>query len=199
MGGSEELRIAPANLAESEDLDAIFGTRGPAARCQCQRYRLAPGEAFAKQPVEERRRRLLEQAGCADLEASSSGLVAWLEQEPVGWCAVGPRSDLIGLVRTFTVPWKDRHEDRTDPSVWAMTCVLVRTGYRRRGIAAALVRASVAHARAAGAHRLEGYPITTTDVIGEELHVGTVHTFAEAGFARVSAPTHRRMVMQIDL
>lgn len=194
-----ELRIAPANFASPRDLRAVFGARGAAAGCQCQRYRLEPGESFGKQPVEERMHRLALQTGCGHPDASTSGLVAWLDDDPVGWCAVGLRSDLVGLIRVFTVPWRDRQEDRADPSVWAVTCVFARVGHRRRGIGSALVRATVAHARAAGARALEGYPITTTDVIGEELHVGTVRMFADAGFRQVSAPTPRRVVMRLNL
>ena len=52
------MRIVPANEASWEDLQAIFGTRGTAARCQCQRYKLRPNEAFRKFPVEERQFRL---------------------------------------------------------------------------------------------------------------------------------------------
>ncbi|MDN5895554.1 MAG: GNAT family N-acetyltransferase [Nocardioides sp.] len=199
MSSSELVRTTPASLAEVEDLCSLFGTRGAAARCQCQRYRLAPGEAFADLPIEDRRHRLVEQAGCGDSGASTSGLVAWIGGVPVGWCAVGPRSDLDGLVRTFTVPWKDRTEDRTDPRVWAVTCVLTRVGHRRRGIASSLIHAAVPHARSAGARSIEGYPITTNDVINEELHVGTARMFADAGFRQVSAPTRRRVVMRIDL
>jgi hypothetical protein len=62
----------------------------------------------------------------------------------------------------------------------------------------ALVLASVAFARERGARALEGYPITTTDVILEELHVGTRAMFAAAGFSEVSSPTPRRVVMRID-
>jgi hypothetical protein len=46
---------------------------------------------------------------------------------------------------------------------------------------------------------LEGYPITTKDVITEELHVGTVGMFSDAGFVEVSRPTARRAVMRVVL
>ena len=49
-----------------------------------------------------------------------------------------------------------------------------------------------------GARALEGYPMTTKDVIVEELHVGTEGAFAAAGFTEVSRPTKRRIVMRID-
>ena len=48
--------IVPASEASWEDLQAVFGTRGDAFICQCQRYKLQPGEAFKKVPVEERAR-----------------------------------------------------------------------------------------------------------------------------------------------
>ena len=194
-----ELRIAPANLAVPKDLRAVFGTPGAAARCQCQRYRLEPGESFGKQPVGERMHRLAQQTGCGDPDAPTGGLIAWLDDDPVGWCAVGLRSNLVGLVRVFTVPWKDRQEGRADPTVGAVTCLFARVGHRRSGIGSALVRAAVAHARAAGARALEGYPINTSHVIEEELHVGTVRMFADAGFQQVGWPTPRRVVMRVDL
>lgn len=192
------LSIVPANQVTFDDLQLVFGDRGPAARCQCQRYRLCRGESFGSQPVEERQHRLREQTACGEPGAATSGLVAWLDDEPVGWCAVGPRSDLDGLTRVFTVPWKDRDEDRDDPTVWAVTCLFIRRGYRTRGVAAALVRATVGHARSQGARAVEGYPIVRTDVINEELHVGTVRMFEAAGFHEVSTPTPRRVVMRVD-
>lgn len=198
MIGSPVVRIEPADTVSGEDLQLIFGSRGAAARCRCQRYRLEPGESFAGRPEEERARRLECQAGCADPGATTSGLVAWSGREPVGWCAVGPRRDLIGLVRVFTVPWIGRHEDRADPTVWSVSCVLVRAGHRRDGIGSALVGATVDHARQAGARALEGYPTITKQVIAEELHFGTLGMFARAGFEQVSTPTPRRAVVRID-
>ena len=40
--------------------------------------------------------------------------------------------------------------------------------------------------------------MTTTSVIAEELHVGTLATFEAAGFRVVSRPTLRRTVVRID-
>ena len=46
--------------------------------------------------------------------AATTGLVAYLDGEPVGWCAVEPRSAYMGLARTFRVPWDGRSEDEAD-------------------------------------------------------------------------------------
>jgi GNAT superfamily N-acetyltransferase len=188
------MRIVPANEASFEDIQAVFGTRGPAHTCQCQRYKLRRGEAFRKFPVEERAFRLRVQTD----DEPTTGLVAYLDDEPIGWCAVEPRCAYEGLVRNNRVPWEGRHEDKADAGVWAVTCVFARAGFRRRGVSYALVRAAVDHARAGGARALEGYPMVTKDVITEELHVGTEGAFATAGFTAVSRPTKRRIVMRID-
>jgi GNAT superfamily N-acetyltransferase len=177
----------------------IFGSRGQASRCQCQRYKLRPRESFASFPVEERAHRLRQQTDCGHPQSSAtSGLVAYLNGEPVGWCAVEPRTAYQALLRNYRVPWEGRSEDKTDDSVWAVTCLFTRAGFRKRGVSHALARAAVEFARERGARSIEGYPITTKDVIAEELHVGTEGAFADVGFTEVSRPTPRRAVMRID-
>ena len=199
---TDGLTILPANEAGCSDLQAVFGTRGAAAGCQCQRYKLARGEAFSKLPVEERERRLHEQTRCGDpSSASTSGLVAYLDGEPVGWCAVEPRTAYEGLLRVYRVPWEGRAEDRNDESVWAVTCLYTRAGFRRRGVSYALASAAVDFARERGARALEGYPMLTRpgqNITWGELNMGTRSVFAEAGFTEVARPSHRRAVMRID-
>lgn len=201
MNVTDSVRIVPANRAGCEDLQTVFGARGSAAGCQCQRFKLAPREAFNSYPVEERALRLRAQTNCGQPRATTtSGLVAYLDGEPVGWCAVEPRPAYDGLLRVFRVPWEGRAEDKTDESVWAVTCVFARAGYRRRGIGHALARAAVDFARERGARALEAYPMLTQpgeDITWGELHVGTRSMFAAAGFDEVHRPTPRRVVMRI--
>ena len=103
--------------------------------------------------------------------------------------------------RRTRVPWEGRSEDKTDDSVWALTCFVTRTGFRRRGISRALARAAVDFARQRGARAIEGYPMIAQaeqEVTWGELHVGVRSIFAAAGFTEVSHPTVRRVVMRID-
>lgn len=195
-----EITVVPANQAACDDLQTVFGTRGAASRCWCQRFKLRPREAFGSFPVEERAHRLRQQTGCGDPGASpTTGLVAYLGAEPVGWCAVESRTAYEGLVRNSSrAAWVGRDEDRTDSGIWAVTCLFTRVGYRRGGVSRALARAAVDFARERGARSLEAYPMTTTDAIEEELHVGTVRTFAEAGLTEIHRPSRRRAVMRID-
>ena len=194
--------VVPANVASPEDLRKVFGTRGTTYRCQCQRYKLAPQESFARFPVEDRAQRLQEQADCGHPRSGrTSGLVAYLDGEPVGWCAVEPRPAYIGLVRNSRVPWEGRDEDKGDESVWAVTCIFVRVVFWGCGVACALAKAAVAFARERGARALEGYPIVTRpgqQITWDEAHPGGPSVFEAAGLVEVHRPTLRRRVLRID-
>jgi GNAT superfamily N-acetyltransferase len=198
---TEGIRVVPANEVSCDDLFAVFGERGSSAGCFCQRYKLFPGEAFSKFPSAERASRLREQAHCGDSAATrTAGLVAYLGDDPVGWCAVEPRPAYFGLLRVYRTPWEGRDENRADESVWSVTCVLVRAGFRRQGIAYTLAAAAVEHARARGARALEAYPMRTEagEITWDEIHVGAESIFAAAGMTEVTRPGKRRIVMRVD-
>jgi GNAT superfamily N-acetyltransferase len=163
---------------------------------------MLPRESWASVGVEELGFRLREQTDCGHPEAgSTSGLVAYLDGEPVGWCAVAPRSDHPRLLRDTRVPWEGRAEEKADDSVWAVTCFVTRAGFRKRGASRALAGVTVDFARERGARAVEGYPMITKpgqDITWGELHVGSRSIFEAAGFREVSHPTLRRVVMRID-
>jgi GNAT superfamily N-acetyltransferase len=191
---AEQLTIVPANQAAWEDLRAVFGTTGDPARCSCQRFRMLPKESWASEGPDELAARLRDQTACGNPKArATSGLVAYLDGEPVGWCAVAPRAEHPRLLRDYRVPWLDRTEDKADTTVWAVTCFVTRVGYRRRGVSRTLARAAVGFARQRGASAVEGYP----DLV-DGGSVGTLAMFADAGFAEVSRPGKRRAVLRIN-
>jgi GNAT superfamily N-acetyltransferase len=195
-------KIVPANEATWEDIQTVFGTRGDPPRCHCQRYKLWPKESWNSVGREELAHRFRAQTDCGDPRAkNTTGLVAYLDGEPVGWCAVEPRSAYHGLARSFRVPWEGRLEEKADDSVWAVTCFVVRAGFRGQRITYALARAAVDFARERGARALEGYPMLVPpghEIAWGELHVGKRSVFEEAGFTEVNHPTPRRVVMRID-
>ncbi|MCC3280736.1 GNAT family N-acetyltransferase [Arthrobacter sp. zg-Y40] len=194
------LTVRPANQGSPADLQAVFAGRGDPHRCQCQWFK-ASREQWRAMPQEERAYRLRQQANCGSPDAgSTSGLLAYLDAEPVGWCAVEPRTAYPRLER-LRVPWSGRTEDKADDGVWAVTCFVTRTGYRRQGVSYALARGAVGFARERGARALEGYPMLTEpgkEVAWGELFVGSRSVFDAAGFTEVSHPTPRRVVMRID-
>jgi GNAT superfamily N-acetyltransferase len=198
---AEQLSIVPANEASWDDLLAIFGTTDYPGRCHCQAFKV-PGWIWRDSTQEERTAMLRAQTACGDRDAAAtSGLVAYVEEEPAGWVAVEPRTAYPKL-RTSRVPWSGRAEDKDDDGVWAVTCFTVRKGYRGRGLTYPLARATIGFARERGARALEAYPMIAQpgkEITWGEVHVGARQVFADAGFEEVSHPTVRRVVMRIEL
>jgi GNAT superfamily N-acetyltransferase len=200
MTTNPAISVVPANEASWDDLQDVFGMRGYTSRCWCQRHKIrGKGWDSGAVPFGERARRLRQQTrwGQPDAE-TTSGLVAYLDGEPVGWCSVEPRTAYLRLSR---VAWAGRAEDKSDDSVWAVICFVTRAGFRRRGVSRALARVAVDFARERGARALEGYPMITRsgqEITWDELRVGSRSIFADAGFTEVSHPTLRRVVMRID-
>ena len=68
-----------------------------------------------------------------------------------------------------------------------MTCLVVRKGYRGRGLTYPLARATIDYANERGARALEAYPMITQpgkEITWGELHVGARQVFTDAGFMR---------------
>jgi GNAT superfamily N-acetyltransferase len=196
----EQVRIVPASQAGWEDLAAIFGTTGYPGGCQCQRYKV-PGCFWRNSTQEQRTVMLQDQAACGEPDApATSGLVAYVDGVPAGWVAVEQRIAYPKL-RTSRIPWRGRDEDRDDDGVWAVTCFLVRKGFRGRGLMYLLAEAAIGFARERGARALEGYPVITQpgrEIPWGDVHVGARQFFADAGFSEVSHPTLRRVVMRVE-
>ena len=194
---AEQLTIVPANEVSWADLQTVLGPSDP-GRCACQRFKTG-NYRWSPLSEAELKARLREQTQCGSPQArNTSGLVAYLGSEPVGWVAVEPRSAYPRLTRTA---WYGRDEDKDDESVWAVTCFVTRTGYRKRGITYALAAATVDFARERGARALEAYPMMTPpgkEITWGEMFVGSRQVFEDASVTEVSHPSPRRVVMRID-
>ena len=200
----EDLRVVPANEASWDDLQAVLGTRGDASTCQCQRFKLQRKESFASLGVEELSARLREQTHCGQPQALGDH-PAWSRtstSEPVGWCAVEPRSAYDGLRRVFRVPWDGRDEDKADATRLGGDLLRRRASDTGTVGSAARWRARQSTSRASVAHgrsrATRWWSQPGEDITWGELYVGKRSIFADAGYAEVHAPTKRRVVMRID-
>jgi predicted GNAT family acetyltransferase len=83
-----------------------------------------------------------------------------------------------------------------------MTCFVVKTGVRRRGVATALVRGGIEHARRSGATVIEAYPVDVShraSISSAGLFHGVLSTFLDAGFIETARAFPARPVVRLPL
>lgn len=198
MAGTDGVvHIEPLTARRWDDAVAVFGTRGDAATCWCQFFRLG-GPQWRASSVDDRRRSLREQAA----GALAPGLLAYVEGEPAGWVAVGPRPQYARLARSRALVSVAGIKTMADERVWSVTCFVVRVGFRRRGVVASLLQAAIGFAGDHGAVVLEAYPVEVAPGArraSSELYHGTASTFAAAGFREVGRTSAARPVMRLEL
>src|SRR4051812_20278850 len=89
------------------DAVAVLGTPGDQRHCWCQFDRWPPS-TYRAMPVEEKRAHLVADVG---LDGASPGVVARVDDEPVGWASVAPRS---AFPRVATSPSMSTPQTRAD-------------------------------------------------------------------------------------
>ena len=84
----------------------------------------------------------------------ATGLLAYIEGKPVGWCNAQPRSSFLNM-RSYKVAVTDPKE-----LVGSIMCFLVAPNYRSKGISDALLNAACDKFKRNGLKMAEGYPST---------------------------------------
>jgi GNAT superfamily N-acetyltransferase len=177
-----------------DDVRAVLDGSGEQG-CWCQAWRGLDAKAISG--GKSRLQLLREQL---EGEPPAPGYLAYLAGEAVGWVGVGLRTETPRLMRSRTIPAID------DKPVWSIGCFRIRPGYRRRGIARALLDGVVEAARRARAPGVEAYPI---DPEGQRVEVGAgfvgiASMFDAAGFRRVLVTDAHsghlpRLLVRLDL
>ena len=169
------IEVVPATPDRWPDVVKLLGGNGDNG-CWCQAPR---GRAVGYGKAEPGARREALQSQLE--EDPPPGMLAYLDGEIAGWCGFGPRPNLPRLERSRTIPKID------DLPVWSILCFNVRVGYRRRGVAAALLDGVIDFARRSGAPGLEAYPIDPEGgrVNANFGYVGITPMFERAGFRRI--------------
>ena len=175
QGAESPIEFVRATADRWDQAVEVFGLTGEAG-CWCQAWRGLDAKAVSGGAS---RPELLR--GQMEGGPPAPGYLAMMDGLPVGWCGVSVRTETPRLVRSRTIPAVD------DLPVWSIGCFLVRPGYRRRGVATALLNGVVDAAREAGAPGVEAYPI---DPEGRRVEVGAgfvgiASMFDAAGFKRV--------------
>lgn len=168
------------------DFETLFGERGACAGCWCM-YSLISRKEWEAGKGESNRRAMK-----ARVEGGSvPGVLAYEDDEPVGWIALAPRETYPLLERSrIMAPLDER-------PVWSVVCFYVDRKYRGRGLTVELLNAAADFARAQGAEILEGYPVDPDKATAPAFawH-GTASAFRKAGFEEMERRSPTRPLMR---
>jgi len=169
------------------DVEKLFGERGACAGCWCMVWRRNRKDYDAGKGAGNKRafKKLV-------TESARPGVIAYHGRDAVAWCAVAPRDEYPFLGRSRVLAAVDGEP------VWSISCLFVDRAWRRRGVSAALLRATAEMARARGARVIEGYPVATPTTKSPDAFIwtGTESAFARAGFVEVARRSPTRPIMR---
>ncbi|HUG13635.1 MAG TPA: GNAT family N-acetyltransferase [Thermomicrobiales bacterium] len=182
--------VHPVTPERWDDLEALFGPRGACAGCWCMFLRQTRSEHQAMKGNPNR------QALQAIVQSGQTpGMLAYVDGDAAGWCAVAPREEFSALERSRILKPVD------DAPVWSITCLFVAKEHRRQGLTLALIDAALAHARTNGATVVEAYPVEpkSSDMPPVFIWTGVASMFAQCGFSEVARRSATRPIMRISL
>jgi GNAT superfamily N-acetyltransferase len=188
-GPQPQVEVHPVTADRWPHLVDLFTRRGPRGGtpitdgCWCQFWLLRGKEADAAWGPKGRRR-LRDQVR----RGPEPGLLAYLDDVPVGWCRIGPRELFDRLEHSATLRRVD------DEPVWSVVCFYVHPTAKRSGVARALLAGAERLAAAHGAQLVEAYPVGPKQ-INLDAYTGYLPMYAAAGYDTVRR-AGRRTVMR---
>lgn len=183
-----ELAVHPLTPARWPDLETLFGPNGASGGCWCMWWRW-PRSRMAREKGEPARAAFRERVGTDP----PPGLLAYVEDVPIGWVQVTPAAELNGLTRSRILKPID------DLPVWAVSCFFITRTARRQRVADRLIEAAKAFAAEWRAPALEAYPLDDTTEKIPFLFTGRASTFLRHGFVEVARRSPKRPILRASL
>lgn len=186
--GGPALEFHPLTLDRWRDVEALFGERGACGGCWCMYWRRRRSE-FEAGKGDANRRAFREIVAAGE---PAPGILAYIDERPIGWCAIAPREDYPRFEASRILKPVD------ETPVWSVSCFFVAKPFRRRGASVPLLRAAVEFAARHGATAIEGYPTEPgSDAVPAAFAwTGFAGTFRDAGFVEVARRSERRPIMR---
>ncbi|MFY9151364.1 MAG: GNAT family N-acetyltransferase [Prolixibacteraceae bacterium] len=166
----------------------LFGERGACGNCWCMWPRLK------KQDFQEGKENDGNKLAMKELvwDEKATGILAFFEDLPIGWCAFAPREDFLKLEKSRV------HKRIDDQPVWSVPCFFVDKKFRRQGVSVELLKGLISYAKTQGIRIIEAYPtIPTKEKLPDSFAwIGLYKSFERAGFEVVDRTSKNRPMVR---
>ena len=180
----------PVNKNRWKDFEQLFGDRGACGGCWCMAWRLKSAD-FEKQKGDKNKKAMKKIINSSEIP----GILAYYENEPIGWCAFAPREKYIRLNNSRVLAPID------DKKVWSITCFYIHKKFRRLGISTELLKAVINYCKKKRVKILEAYPQEpySDNIPAAFAWTGIPSAFEKAGFKVAERRSPKRPIMRYYL
>jgi GNAT superfamily N-acetyltransferase len=185
---SSNFKVQPVTKENWNQFVELFGDRGACANCWCMYYRLSKTD-FNSGKINDGNKNLMKEIIWS---GKPVGLLGFLEDKSVAWCAFAPREDFSKLERSRV------HKRIDDELVWSIPCFFIHKNYRRSGLSSLLLKGAIEYAKGEGIKIIEAYPtIPTQDKLPDSFAwIGFYKTFDQVGFRIVDRRSKNRPMVR---
>jgi GNAT superfamily N-acetyltransferase len=177
----------PVTRERWKDFEKLFGEKGACAGCWCMYWRIK--SSLWEEQKGNRNKKAMKNIINSD---SIPGLLAYIDNEPVGWCSIAPREEFPRLDNSRILkPIDDKH-------VWSVVCFFIKKNYRNCGLSIQLLKAAKKFVEEKGGKIIEGYPVEPKkDKMPDAFAwTGLAVAFQKAGFKEVARRSETRPIMR---
>lgn len=185
----KNLKFYPLEISRWKDFENLFGDRGACGGCWCMSWRLKSSD-FEKNKGLKNKNSMKK-----IVENDAPGIIAYYENQPVGWCAFAPRDKYVRLEKSKVLAPVD------DKPVWSISCFFINKEFRRMGISTELLKTVIKYCKSKKVKILEAYPQEpyAENIPAAFAWTGIPSAFEKAGFKVVERRSPKRPIMRFYL
>jgi GNAT superfamily N-acetyltransferase/uncharacterized protein YndB with AHSA1/START domain len=105
-----------------------------------------------------------------------TGLLAYVDGSPVGWCNYGETTHLSGVMMKLKLDASEHDQ------VGSVACFVIAAPYRGHGVATKLLDAAISRLQAKGLRAVEAYPRAADEGTDQAHYRGSLRMYEKAGF-----------------
>jgi GNAT superfamily N-acetyltransferase len=180
----------PVTTENWKDFEKLFGEKGACGGCWCMSWLLTKKDFDANKGAgnKKKMKKLID-------SNSQPGILAYFNDEPVGWCAVAPREKYIRLEKSRVLSKID------DKPVWSVPCFFIKKEFRRKRLSTEILKAAIQFCKLKGAKIIEGYPAEpyANNIPAVFAWTGFPSSFRKAGFKEAARRSKARPIMRFSI
>ena len=183
----QDILIKPLTSNNWNDFETLFGPKGAYGGCWCMWWRLPRKEFEAGQGQKNHdAMKAIVDSGLV------SGLIAYKDNQPCGWCSVAPREQYSTIERSRVLVRTD------DKPAWSLVCFFIDKNFRGQRLSEKIILGAIEYVKSQGGKIIEAYPVNIhkENMSPVSTFTGIPTVLEKVGFVEVNRPSKSKIIMR---